>query len=140
MANPLTRGFVNALTGKAAHVSPLAALEGLSVAQARRRPVKRLATIWEQLAHGGRVASHASCRPLARRVSEARQEVREGARGRRAHRRGKDPDRRGETRVAEDLRRDPAHARGPQLLPPRPDRDSPAGRRGKTGGSPSHVR
>jgi uncharacterized damage-inducible protein DinB len=51
MANPLTRGFVNALTGKAAHVSPMAALEGLSVAQVRRRPAKGLATIWEQLAH-----------------------------------------------------------------------------------------
>jgi len=51
MANPLARGFVNALTGKAAHVSPMAALEGLSAAQVRRRPVKGLATIWEQLAH-----------------------------------------------------------------------------------------
>jgi uncharacterized damage-inducible protein DinB len=51
MANPLTRGFVNALIGKGAHLSPKAVLEGLSVAQVRRRPVKGLATIWEQLAH-----------------------------------------------------------------------------------------
>ncbi len=58
MANPLTRGFVNALIGKGAHLSPKAVLEGLS--------------------------------------------------------------------VAEDLRRDPAHAGRPQLLPPRPDCDSPA--------------
>ena len=51
MANPLTRGFVNALTGKAAHVSPLAALEGLSVAQARRS--KHPAIRWRRLRRGG---------------------------------------------------------------------------------------
>jgi uncharacterized damage-inducible protein DinB len=50
--NPTLREKISSsVGGSGAHVAPLVALEALSAAQARRRPSKRLATIWEELAH-----------------------------------------------------------------------------------------
>ena len=37
--------------GGGAHVAPAVALEELTAAQARRRPSKKLATVWDELAH-----------------------------------------------------------------------------------------
>ena len=51
MAQPLKEKIIGSLSAPDSHVSPAVALEDLTAAQARRRPGKRLATIWEQLAH-----------------------------------------------------------------------------------------
>ncbi len=42
---------IAAVTGAGAHVAASVALEELTAAQARRRPSRKLATIWEELAH-----------------------------------------------------------------------------------------
>ena len=51
MAQPLKDKIISNLVEPDTHVSPATALEGLTVAQARRRPSAGLGTIWEQLAH-----------------------------------------------------------------------------------------
>jgi uncharacterized damage-inducible protein DinB len=51
MAQPLKDKIIGSLSAPDPHVSPAVALEDLTAAQARRRPGKDLATIWEQLAH-----------------------------------------------------------------------------------------
>jgi len=51
MPSALSRGCINALTGKGAHAPPMTAIENASHTEARRRPARGLATIWEQFAH-----------------------------------------------------------------------------------------
>jgi len=43
--------IIASLSAPDSHVSPAVALEGVTAAQARRRPSRGLNTIWEQLAH-----------------------------------------------------------------------------------------
>jgi uncharacterized damage-inducible protein DinB len=43
--------IIASVGGGGAHVAPMVALEELTAAQARRRPSKRLATVWDELAH-----------------------------------------------------------------------------------------
>ena len=51
MEKALRERIIASVSGSGAHVRPAVALEYLTMAQARRRPSKRLATIWEELAH-----------------------------------------------------------------------------------------
>ncbi|MEW5702357.1 MAG: DinB family protein [Candidatus Zixiibacteriota bacterium] len=51
MPDRIRIALVKSLRGEHAHVKPLIALEALTAAQARQRPRRGLATIWEQLAH-----------------------------------------------------------------------------------------
>jgi uncharacterized damage-inducible protein DinB len=51
MNQTLREKIAASVGGGGAHVTPLAALEALTAAQARRRPSRKLATIWEELAH-----------------------------------------------------------------------------------------
>jgi hypothetical protein len=43
--------IIASVGGGGAHVVPAVALEELTAAQARRRPSKKLATVWDELAH-----------------------------------------------------------------------------------------
>ena len=43
--------LIASVGGGGAHVAPAVALEELTAAQARRRPSKKLATVWDELAH-----------------------------------------------------------------------------------------
>jgi uncharacterized damage-inducible protein DinB len=51
MEQALCDKIIASVGGGGAHVAPLLALEELTAAQARRRPSKKLATIWDELAH-----------------------------------------------------------------------------------------
>lgn len=51
MEQTLRDKVIATVTGAGAHVAAAVALEGLTAAQARRRPSKKLATIWEELGH-----------------------------------------------------------------------------------------
>jgi uncharacterized damage-inducible protein DinB len=51
MADAIREAMVVALSGKNAHVVHMVALEAVSATQARKRPKRGVATIWEQLAH-----------------------------------------------------------------------------------------
>ncbi len=51
MEKALRERIIASVSGSGAHVRPAVALEYLTMEQARRRPSKRLATIWEELAH-----------------------------------------------------------------------------------------
>ncbi|MBI3873176.1 MAG: DinB family protein [candidate division Zixibacteria bacterium] len=51
MPDPIRIALLGALQGTGAHVKPSVALEALTASQARKRPHKKLATIWEQLGH-----------------------------------------------------------------------------------------
>ena len=51
MADALRNAMLVALSGENAHVVHRVALEAVTAAQARRRPRRGVATIWEQLAH-----------------------------------------------------------------------------------------
>lgn len=51
MDHALRERIVASLYGTGAHVSPTVAVEGLTASQAKRRPSKKLATVWEELAH-----------------------------------------------------------------------------------------
>ena len=51
MERSLKERIVSSLSSPVAYVSRDAALEALTAAQARRRPSKKLTTVWEQLAH-----------------------------------------------------------------------------------------
>jgi uncharacterized damage-inducible protein DinB len=51
MEQALRDKIIASVSGRGAHVAPLVALEELTAAQARRRPSKKLATIWDELAH-----------------------------------------------------------------------------------------
>ncbi len=51
MDQALRDKIIASVGGGGAHVAPLVALEELTAAQARRRPSKKLATIWDELAH-----------------------------------------------------------------------------------------
>jgi len=51
MEKALRDKIIASIGGGGAHVTPEAALEELTAAQARRRPSKRLASVWEELAH-----------------------------------------------------------------------------------------
>jgi uncharacterized damage-inducible protein DinB len=43
--------IIASVSGAGAHVAPTIALEELTATQARRRPSKKLATVWDELAH-----------------------------------------------------------------------------------------
>jgi hypothetical protein len=43
--------LIASVGGRGEHVAPAVALEELTAAQARRRPSKKLATVWDELAH-----------------------------------------------------------------------------------------
>jgi uncharacterized damage-inducible protein DinB len=51
MEKALRERIIGSAAGSGAHVKAAAALEHLTVAQARRHPSRRLATIWEELGH-----------------------------------------------------------------------------------------
>ena len=51
MENTLREAMLVALSGENAHVIHVVALEAVTAAQARKRPRRGVATIWEQLAH-----------------------------------------------------------------------------------------
>jgi uncharacterized damage-inducible protein DinB len=51
MSPALREKIAASVGGGGAHVAPLVALEELNAAQARRRPSKKLPTVWEELAH-----------------------------------------------------------------------------------------
>ena len=51
MEQALRDKIIASVGGGGAHVAPLVALEELTPAQARRRPSKKLSTIWDELAH-----------------------------------------------------------------------------------------
>jgi uncharacterized damage-inducible protein DinB len=51
MDQALRDKLIASVGGGGAHVAPVVALEQLTAAQARRRPSKKLATVWDELAH-----------------------------------------------------------------------------------------
>jgi len=51
MEKALRETIIASVSGSGAHVKAAVALEHLTAVQARRRPSRRLATIWEELAH-----------------------------------------------------------------------------------------
>jgi len=51
MDQALRDKLIASVGGRGEHVAPAVALEELTAAQARRRPSKKLATIWDELAH-----------------------------------------------------------------------------------------
>jgi uncharacterized damage-inducible protein DinB len=51
MADQVRAAIVESLDGIGSYVPPMKTLAGVTVAQARKRPKRGIATIWEQLAH-----------------------------------------------------------------------------------------
>lgn len=51
MADQVRAAIVESIQGLGSYVEPMRTLEGLSAAEARKRPKRGIATIWEQLLH-----------------------------------------------------------------------------------------
>jgi uncharacterized damage-inducible protein DinB len=51
MADQVRAAIVESIQGLGSYVEPMCTLEGLSAAEARKRPKRGIATIWEQLLH-----------------------------------------------------------------------------------------
>ncbi len=51
MADPVRTAIIESIEGMGSYLEPMKLLAGISAAQARKRPKRGVATIWEQVAH-----------------------------------------------------------------------------------------